>query len=172
MIKKLIVPVVMALITLPYASAAAVQTDFPMPQAPKEGGGHHRHHDRAEFKQWMEQMKKYKHDFLARELALTSEQREQFFALYDKMEDEKWKIGKEVRKMEREIERKGDAATDLELEKAADANAELPGKQNEIERRYHEEFKKILTKRQLFKMADAERKFQKSLMDQRGKNKR
>lgn len=163
--KKFLVPVLLAFAACP-VYASVVCTDQPTEQTPARKG---HQHNRAEYKQWMEQMKKYKHDFLARELNLTAEQKEKFFQLYDKREDEKWKIGRDVRKMERDVLKKGAEATDLELEKAADAAMELPGRQNEIDRRYHAEFKKILSKRQLFKMADAERKFQKSLMDHRGK---
>lgn len=170
---KFIVPVLLAFAACP-VFASAVSTDQPIEQAPaqkdhRQNVKHGREQNPAEYKQWMEQMKNYKHDFLARELNLTADQKEEFFRLYDKREDEKWKLGREVRKMERDIMKKGDEATDLELEKASDAAVELAGRQNEIDRRYHAEFKKILSKRQLFKLAEAERKFQKSLMDHRGK---
>lgn len=137
------------------------------PQRPGRNGG-----NREEYKQWMEQMKKYKNDFLSRELKLTDEQKEKFLPLYEKMESEKRQLERDTRHMEHAVREKGDKATDLELEKAADAAVELAGKQNEVERRYHDEFKKILTKRQLFNLSDAERKFQRNLMDQRGKQNR
>lgn len=156
----------MALSAVPaIASVSDCPEGNPPAEAPRQGGS------KDDFKQWMKQMKKYKHDFLARELKLTAEQRESFFALYDKMEDEKWQLGRDVRRMERDVNKKGDEATDLELEKAADAAMELSGKQYEVERRYYQEFKKVLTKRQLFKLSGAERKFQKSLIDHRGKHK-
>lgn len=172
MIKRLILIPLLAVAAMMLVPLQAVASDHPeevcapSPDKPGRSAG------KADFKRWMKQMKKYKRDFLTRELNLSDEQQEAFFAIYDKMEDEKWQLGREVRRMEREINKKGNEATDLELEKAADAAVELPGKQNEVERRYHEEFKKVLTKRQLFKMSAAERKFQKSLMEQRGKKKK
>lgn len=168
---KVIASIVLAMAALPSVAVAMPVHDNSRPAHEGQQGAKH-DRNRQEFKRWMVEMKEYKHDFLARELALTAEQKEQFFSLYDNMESEKWKLSHDVRKMEREVSQKGDAATDLELEKAADACVELQGRQNEIERRYHAQFKKILTKRQLFKLVDAERKFQKQLMEQRGKNRK
>lgn len=151
------------------ASSISAENEYQAPQQREQPQRHGRNGNREEYKQWMEQMRKYKNDFLTRELKLTDEQKEKFLPLYEKMDAEKRQVERDTRHMEHAVREKGDKATDLELEKAADALVELGGKQNEIERRYHAEFKKILTKRQLFNLSDAERKFQKNLMDQRGK---
>ena len=170
MFKKIIlIPLTFAAMTLLPIDANAVGSPDEKVLSHEEPG---QRKGKEKFRQWMVQMKKYKHDFLIRELSLTDEQKDAFLSLYDKMEDEKWALGRDVRHMEREIMKKGDEATDLEFEKAADAAVELSGKQNEVQRRYHEEFKKVLTKRQLFQLNAAERKFQKSLMEQRGKNRK
>lgn len=167
--KMILIPLTFVAMTfLPVDVNAACCPDENVPSNEKS---EHRQ-GKENFKQWMVQMKKYKHDFLIRELSLADGQKDAFLSLYDKMEDEKWALGRDVRRMEREIMKKGDNATELELEKAADAAVELSGKQSEVELRYHAEFKKVLTKRQLFQLKAAERKFQKSLMEQRGKNRK
>ncbi len=116
----------------------------------------------AERKQWMTEMIQYKHDA----------QKEQFFSVYDKLESERWKLEREARKMEQEVRQKGAEATDLELEKAADAAFELEGKQHAVTMKYYGELKTILSKQQLFKLKKAERDFHRSLMDRRRETKR
>ena len=126
----------------------------------------------AERKQWMTEMIQYKHDFMGRELELSDAQKEQFFSVYDKVESERWKLEREARKMEQEVRQKGAEATDLELEKAADAAFELEGKQHAVTMKYYGELKTILSKQQLFKLKKAERDFHRSLMDRRRETKR
>ncbi|MDE6490348.1 MAG: hypothetical protein K2L49_04230, partial [Muribaculaceae bacterium] len=94
---------------------------------------------------------------------------DKFFPLYDRMESEKHAIDKQTRQLERDINAKGDNASDLEYEKAAEAAYELDGKKNAVEMRYFNEYKSILTKKQLFKLKCAERKFTHNIMLHRGK---
>lgn len=110
-------------------------------------------------------MTQYKHDFLAKELNLTKEQEEKFFPMYDKMETETRELNRQVRGMERSVMQKGDKATDLEYEKAAEAIQELKGKESAVEMRYFGEFKTVLTKKQLFQLKQAERKFTQMIMN-------
>lgn len=118
---------------------------------------------------WFKEMRQYKHDFLVKELDMTQEQQEKFFPLYDQMEREKHDIDKQTRQLERDINAKGDQATELEYEKAAEAAYELDGKKNSVEMRYFKEYKSILSKKQLFKLKCAERKFTRNIMLHRNK---
>ena len=43
--------------------------------------------DAAKREQWFKEIRTKKHEFLIRELELTPEQQEPFFAIYDKMDD-------------------------------------------------------------------------------------
>ncbi len=122
---------------------------------------------KPERKQWMKEMRRFKHEFLTKELELTSEQQSKFFPSYDKMEEEMRAIERQTRQLERDITKKGDEATDLEYEKAAEACYELPSKKNAVEMRYFKEYKEILTKKQLFKLSGAERKFTRIIMHHR-----
>lgn len=113
---------------------------------------------------WMKEMRQYKAEFIAKSLKLSDEQRQKFIPLYEEMEAQTNELQDQVRRMEKSVTEKGDKATDLELEKAAEAMTELKGKENVVEMRYFAEFKKVLDKRQLFQIKSAERKFTKELM--------
>lgn len=126
----------------------------------------------AERAEWFRQMGKYKTDFIADELKLTDEQKQKFVPIYEKMQNESSRLARDARKMEREVRKKGEAATDLELEKAAEAQVELKARQGELEKKYFTQLKSILTPRQLFNLNAAERKFTKQLMDSHKKSRR
>ncbi|MDE6263909.1 MAG: hypothetical protein K2M11_02075, partial [Paramuribaculum sp.] len=73
----------------------------------------HKPGDRTE---WFKEMGKYKAEFIASELNLTEEQKKNFLQLYQEMGNSSAKLAKETRMLEKEVRKKGDAATDLELE--------------------------------------------------------
>ena len=106
---------------------------------------------------WMKEIQQYKNDFLIKKLALNDEQKTSFLPLYNSMEDEVRKVQEEAGQLYQQTMRKGDKATDLEYEKAAEAAYELKGRENEIEMKYFKDFKSILTPQQLFKLKDVTR---------------
>lgn len=120
---------------------------------------------------WFKEMQQLKHDYLVKELNLSREQQTKFFPLYDQMENEKKKLFDQTRAMEKSVAEKGDKATDLELEKASDAIVEMKGRESSIEKKYYYRFKQILTPRQIFKLHDAERKFQRQMVKEHHKKK-
>lgn len=120
---------------------------------------------------WFKEMLQLKHDYLVKELNLSREQQTKFFPLYDQMENEKKKLFDQTRAMEKSVAEKGDKATDLELEKASDAIVEMKGRESAIEKKYYCRFKQILTPRQIFKLHDAERKFQRQMVKEHHKKK-
>lgn len=126
---------------------------------------------KEERQKWFKEMRELKHRFLIKELGLTKSQQQQFFTLFDAMEDETHKVQREARKMERHVDEMGDDATDLEFEKATEAIYESKQKEVQIETRYKEEFKKVLTPKQLFKLNEAQKKFTRELMDKHMKMK-
>ena len=119
---------------------------------------------KAEREAWMKEMTRYKHEFLTRELKLTEQQQKQFFALYDAMEAETRKLFDSTRSMEKSVMDKGDKATDLEREKAAEALFEMKGKESQIEMRYFPKFKEVLNPVQLLKLKQAERHFNRQII--------
>lgn len=114
---------------------------------------------------WLNEMREYKHTFLTQQLELTREQQARFFAVYDKMEDEINKINSDTRAMQRRIASTDDnSVTDLEYDMAIQAQFEQKKKEAEIEERYLPELKEILTKKQLFNLKEAERRFSMRMM--------
>lgn len=120
-------------------------------------------HDPAKRQQWFEDMRRNKHEFLIRELDLTQAQQEPFFQVYDAMEDELIRIGEETRKAEKEV-RDNENPTDADYDRAINELFELKGREYLVEKGAKEKLAKILTKRQLFKLKGAERKFFRALM--------
>lgn len=117
-----------------------------------------------ERKVWMKEMRQYKNDFIARKLCLTEEQKAKFLPIYNKMDAEIYKLNDQTMRMERDVKKKGKDATDLEYEKAAEAQFELKAKEAEIEMKYFGEFKKVLNPQQLLKLKRVERDFSRDLM--------
>ncbi|MCM1484236.1 MAG: hypothetical protein NC043_07855 [Muribaculaceae bacterium] len=128
-------------------------------------------HDGKNMKQWLQEMRQFRTNFIVKELNLTADQKSRFVPLYDAMYGELEKLMHDTRQLERSVERKGNEATDVELEKASEAIYECKGKENDIEMRYFAKFKTVLTPRQLFKLKQAENKFNRHLMEKRRKGK-
>lgn len=127
---------------------------------------------KEERQQWFKEMREYKHNFLIKELDLDKEQQEAFFPIYDAMEDETFKLHHGTRKLQRELSKKEADVTDIEYEKAAEALFELKYKEAQIELKYFEQFKSVLTKKQLFLLKKAEDKYTRHLMKQHDKQKK
>ena len=129
--------------------------------------------DKREAK-WMDDMRQVKVEFVAKELNLTKQQKEKFTPIYDAMTRETGKLMRETRALEKSVRKKGNAATDLEYEKATEAMVECKGKECEIEKKYYGQLKTVLSKRQMFELPRAERKFARELMKQQreGKHKK
>ena len=127
---------------------------------------------KEERQQWFKEMREYKHNFLIKELDLDKEQQEAFFPIYDAMEDETFKLHHGTRKLQRDLSKKDADVTDIEYEKAAEALFELKYKEAQIELKYFEQFKNVLTKKQSFLLKKAENKYTRHLMRQHDKQKR
>lgn len=121
-------------------------------------------------KEWMAKMREVKHDFMAKELQLTDAQKAQFFEVYDKCEDARHEVEREAREKEKAIEKKGDAATDAELDAIINDQFTMEERLGKVDRQYLPQFRKVLTRRQLAKLKHAERKFMRKLMDKKNEN--
>lgn len=127
---------------------------------------------RGDRSQWMKEMTQVKNDYIARKLDLSDEQKAKFLPLYNAMDEEIRGIQDETRALEKQTRELGDKASDLQYEKAAEASYELKGRENAVEMKYFDQFKSILTPRQLFKLKDSERDFTRELMNQNRRHKR
>ncbi len=64
---------------------------------------------------------------------------------------------------------KGEAATEADYESATDAYLNFRAREAEIEKSYYRKFGHILSKRQLYRLNNVERKFDRMLMQHRGR---
>lgn len=112
----------------------------------------------------------FKLKYLAQEMELKDDQEKKFFELYSQMTDEKAKLYKETRELEKKIEDDKDA-TDADYEAVTRAINEAKEKETSIDKRYDEKFAQFLTPRQIFKMKGAEDKFRTKMHEMRHKNK-
>lgn len=118
----------------------------------------------ADREQWFKEMREYKHAFLAKELNLSKDQQRRFFAIYDDMMSQTGKLASETRALTEKVQNAGDKATDADYDRAIEAMANQKVKEGEIERDYINKFKTVLTKKQLFQLKTAERKFARDIM--------
>ena len=99
-------------------------------------------------------------------MELKEDQQKKFFDLYNQMTDEKVKVFKETKALEKKL---ADSANASEAEYDAVSKAITAAKEKdaEIEKRYDEKFKQFLTSKQLFKMKGAEEKFRQKMHEMR-----
>ena len=128
---------------------------------------HNKGQKRPDKKEWLAKMKEFKQEFLTRELQLTAKQQKEFLPLYDKMQMERHNAEKNLHKSEEAIEKKGDKVTDAEYDKVIEAQYNLDQQLNAIDKKYIAQFRKVLTRKQVFKLRKAEMNFKRTLMEQR-----
>lgn len=120
---------------------------------------------------WFKEMTEFKLKFLAQELELTEEQQKRFFPVYTEMMNAKHNVMHKARNAEKRL--KGIAnPTDEDYRMASEAMDEAKKEDETIEKRYDAKFKTILTPKQMYKLKEAERKFNERLRDMRHKKKR
>lgn len=109
-----------------------------------------------------------KHEMIIQELGLTQTQQRQFMPLYEQMEREIYQVNRNARALANEVEKKKNP-TDRDYEAAASALSNTRIREGEIEAKYFDKFSKILTKKQLFQLKQAEVKFTREMLNKRKK---
>lgn len=109
--------------------------------------------------------------FITAEIGLTPEEAAAFIPLCNELQQKKFEVGKECRKRNWDIHKKGNASTD-EYNEAMDACLNSCIKEAELEKEYYDKFRKILSPEKLFKYKGAEIKFAKMFMKERQKSKK
>ena len=110
-----------------------------------------------------------KHELIIQELGLTPTQQKQFMPLYEQMEREIYQVNRNARALAAEVEKKKNPS-DRDYEIAASALSNTRVQEGEIEAKYYEKFTKILTKKQLFQLKQAEGKFTREMLSKKRKN--
>ena len=111
-----------------------------------------------------------KHEMIIEELGLTPTQQKQFMPQYEQMEREVYQVNRNARALASEVEKKKNPS-DRDYEAAASALSRTRVQEGEIEAKYFEKFSKILSKKQLFQLKQAERKFTQEMISKKRKNK-
>jgi len=111
-----------------------------------------------------------KHEMIIKELGLTQTQQKQFMPIYEQMEREIYQVNRNARVLAAEVEKMKNP-TDRDYEAAASALSNTRVQEGEIEAKYFEKFSKILSKKQLFQLKQAEAKFTREMLAKK-KNKR
>ena len=111
-----------------------------------------------------------KHEMIIEELGLTQTQQKQFMPLYEQMEREIYQVNRNARVLASEVEKKKNPS-DRDYEAAASALSSTRMREGEIEAKYFEKFSKILTKKQLFQLKQAEVKFTREMISKKKKRK-
>lgn len=110
-----------------------------------------------------------KHEMIIQELGLTMTQQKQFMPLYEQMEREIYEVNRNARALASEVEKKRNPS-DRDYEAAASALSRTRIQEGEIEAKYFEKFSKVLSKKQLFQLKQAELKFTREMLSKkRGK---
>lgn len=153
--KRILTALILCLLCVSGQAYAQNKSDKPTPE---------------EWARFRTEVRNYKHDFLARELELTAEQKREFFPVYDEMDDEIERINADTRSLAGRVFADPNAS-DVAVEAAARAVYGQKKAEGEVEERYFDRFKQILTPRQLLKLRHAERQFTQRLMRHHNKNK-
>ncbi len=109
-----------------------------------------------------------KHEMIIQELGLTQTQQKQFMPLYEQMEREIYEVNRNARALANEVEKKKNPS-DRDYEAAASALSNTRVREGEIEAKYFDKFAKILSKKQLFQLKQAEVKFTREMLSKKRK---
>lgn len=121
--------------------------------------------DSAERERIFNEMRAYKHRFIAQELKLSKDQTAAFFPVYDEMDDRLQQIAAETRDLEKSVSRNAEA-TDTEIAAAAAAVYSQKQREGKVEAEYFDRYQQILSPRQLLSLKNAEKRFTQKLMRQ------
>lgn len=124
--------------------------------------------DRAKM---MEDIQKFKIDFLAKEMSLSEKEKAEFAPLYKEYDNELRKTGEETFKFERELKKKKDAATDADYKKLSEMQKKSRQDFDAVTKKYDEKFEKILSAKQIYTMHKGEEKFFEKMKEMRKKHK-
>ena len=112
-----------------------------------------------------------KHEMIIEELGLTPTQQKQFMPLYEQMEREIYQVNRNARALASEVEKKKNP-TDKDYEAAASALSNTRVQEGDIEAKYFEKFSKILSKKQLFQLKQAELKYTREMLSKKRNKKK
>ena len=121
------------------------------------------------------EMREFKMQFLAQEMELKGDQIQKFNALYSQMNDERWRLFRETKALEKKVKESRDAS-EADYKAATKALTQAKERDAAIEKAYDAKFAKFLTQKQIFKMKAAEEEFRERIRkmhrENRGKHRK
>lgn len=117
-----------------------------------------------------QEVQEFKMKYLAQEMELTDQQKEEFFKLYGEMDKQKREVYKKAIEMQRKLKDNPDA-TEEDYQQATEAMTKANTECAEIEKNYSEKFASFLSQKQIFKMGEAEKSFRSRLEEMKQKRK-
>ncbi|MBN4051920.1 hypothetical protein JYT53_00295 [Cytophagaceae bacterium AH-315-L13] len=118
-----------------------------------------------------DKLESFKIAYLTRELSLTSDDAKIFWPVYDQYSNELDKLRKERMKERDDTKRDFDNLSDKDIEKTVDGEIIFRQRELDIQKKYHDEFKKVLPIKKVAKLYMAEQNFKRKLL-QRMREKR
>lgn len=116
------------------------------------------------------EMMEFKMKFLADEIGIKDDQRKQFFEVYQQMETERRAIFKKIKTAEKSIAANKNAS-EADYEKANKEISEAKNEMTKIDKKYEDKFSTFLSKKQIYKLKEAENKFMEKVRNCRDKKK-
>lgn len=111
-----------------------------------------------------EEIEKFRKEYFTRQLSLNAEEAKKFWPIYDEQQVEFQKIQKDKRTRMRAFREDFDSMTDTELEKAINDEMIFRQKELDLDKKYHERYKAILSVRKLALYYRAQEGFKRELI--------
>jgi len=111
-----------------------------------------------------EEIESFRIAFFTRQLNLSSEEAKKFWPVYNEMQAEMQKLQKDRKNRHREIKDNQDNLSDAELEKLINDEMSSRQKELDIEKKYHDRFKQILSMKKLAIYYRAQEGFKRELI--------
>ncbi len=104
--------------------------------------------------------------YITNQLDLTPEEAQKFWPIYNEMEEKKNNLRKQGRGLLKKMEHGFENLSETELEEISDGVIKQRTKEVQLEKEYHEKFKKLLPIRKVLKLYRVEKQFQGILLKQ------
>ena len=121
------------------------------------------------FAQSEEQIKRFEEEkvaFFNRELQLTDSEAEKFWPIYNDFYNRKMRIGEDEKNLLRYFEKNRDNINDQEISDLLAKYIDINDRKNQLEKEYHNEFKKILPDKKVMMLYVVDRQFRMHLIRQ------
>lgn len=116
--------------------------------------------------QRMEKMRAQKVAFLTQKMNLSPEEAQVFWPVYNEFAEQREDLNKRKRDVMVDLKQKGQEATEAQKEAVADQMIAFRMEEAQLDKKYHEQFKKVLPIDKVLKLYRAEMQFKNYLMQQ------